>query len=211
MRQYFKNAFAKRWRLKNPHNLTVVGDRAFPMNIVSVGNATYGMLHIQSFFEQKEEKLVIGNFVSIAEGVQFLLDVNHQTKTLSTYPLYSRLIASSNRDALEKGVIVIEDEVWIGTNAVIMSGVTIGKGAMIAAGAVVTHSVPPYAIVGGVPAKLIRYKFTQDIIDILSPIYLNDLPKEFLVSNIEAFYKEIETKDDAIALVTLIQTFKYNG
>ena len=191
--------------------MTVVGDRAFSMNVVSVGNATYGMLNIQSYFEQKEEKLIIGNFVSIAEGVQFLIDVNHQTKTLSTYPLYSRLIASSNRDALEKGVIVIEDEVWIGTNAVIMSGVTIGKGAMIAAGAVVTRSVPPYAIVGGVPAKLIRYKFTQDIIDILSPIYLNDLSKEFLIPNIEAFYKEIETKDDAIALVTLIQTFKSNG
>ncbi len=211
VRQYLKNDFAKRWRLKNPHNLTVVGDRAFSMNVVSVGNATYGMLNIQSYFEQKEEKLIIGNFVSIAEGVQFLIDVNHQTKTLSTYPLYSRLIASSNRDALEKGVIVIEDEVWIGTNAVIMSGVTIGKGAMIAAGAVVTRSVPPYAIVGGVPAKLIRYKFTQDIIDILSPIYLNDLSKEFLIPNIEAFYKEIETKDDAIALVTLIQTFKSNG
>ena len=208
-RQYLKNAFAKAWRVKNPHNLTVVGDKEFPINVVTVGNGSYGMLHIQSLFEQKGEQLSIGNFVSVAPGVQFLLGVNHQLKTFTTYPLYSRLIAASNRDALNNGPIIIEDEVWIGTNAIILSGVTIGKGAMIAAGAVVTQNVPPFAIIGGVPAKLIRYKFSDDIIAVLKPIYLNDLPKAFIINNIDTFYKEIETKEDALALVALIQ--KHNS
>ena len=210
-RLHLKNAFAKAWRDKNPHNLTEVGNREFPINVVNVGNASYGMLHIQSLFEQEGERLTIGNYVSIGPGVQFLLGVNHQTKTFTTYPLYSRLIASSNKDALNNGPIVIEDEAWIGTDAIIMSGVTIGKGAMIAAGSVVTKDVPPYAIVGGVPARLIRYKFSEEIIKILYPIYLNDLSKEFLIDNMDAFYKEIETQEDALALVSLIQKNKSNG
>lgn len=210
-RLHLKNAFAKAWRDKNPHNLTEVGNREFPINVVNVGNASYGMLYIQSLFEQEGERLTIGNYVSIGPGVQFLLGVNHQTKTFTTYPLYSRLMASSNKDALNNGPIVIEDEAWIGTDAIIMSGVTIGKGAMIAAGSVVTKDVPPYAIVGGVPARLIRYKFPEEIIKILHPIYLNDLSKEFLINNMDAFYKEIETKEDALALVSLIQKNKSNG
>ena len=210
-RLYQKNAFAKAWRNKNPHNLTVTGDKEFPINVVQVGNGSYGMLHIQSLFEQEGEKLSIGNFVSIAPGSQFLLGVNHQTQTLTTYPLYSRLIEASNKDALNNGPIIIEDEVWIGTNAIIMSGVTIGKCAMVAAGAVVTKDVPPYAIVGGVPAKIIRYKFSEEIIKILSPIYLNDLSTDFLKNNIDFFYKDIETTEDALALVALIQKNNKNG
>lgn len=204
LRGYLKNDFAKKWRARNPHNLTSVGDREFPMDVVEVGNSSYGVLVIQSLFEQKNEKLSIGNFVSIAPGVQFLLGVNHQTKTLTTFPLYTRLVEPSNHDAVNNGPIIVEDEVWIGTNALIMSGVTIGKGAIIAAGAVVTKDVPPYAIVGGVPAKLLRYKFSEDIIKILQPIYLNDLSSAFIKENIDIFYKEIETKEDALALAALV-------
>jgi virginiamycin A acetyltransferase len=210
LRGYLKNDFAKKWRLRNPHNLTSVGERAFPMDVVEVGNSSYGVLMIQSLFEQKDEKLTIGNFVSIAPGVQFLLGVNHQTKTLTTFPLHSRLIEPSNRDAITNGPIIVEDEVWIGTNALILSGVRIGKGAIIAAGSIVTKDVPPYAIVGGVPAKLIRYKFSEEIIKILHPIYLNDLPTAFVRDNIDLFYKEIETPEDAQALVDFIQK-KTNG
>jgi virginiamycin A acetyltransferase len=204
-RAYLKNNFAKKWRQKNAHNLTVVSDRTFPLDVVSVGNGSYGMLNILSLFEQKNERLEIGNFVSIAPGVQFLLGMNHQTTTITTYPLYSRLLGSSNRDALNNGPIVVEDEVWIGTDVTILSGVRIGKGSCIAAGSVVTKDIPPYAIVGGVPAKIIRYKFSEEVISILSPIFLNDFSKEYLIENIELFYKEIKTKEDAINLVASLQ------
>lgn len=211
LRQYTKNKFAKEWRKRNPHNLTVVGDRTFPMSVVSIGKASYGMLHIQSLFEQEGEKLTIGNYVSIGPGVQFLLGVNHQMRTITTYPLYSRLIAASNRDAVTNGEIIIEDEVWLGTDAVVMSGVRIGKGAMIAAGSIVTKDVPPYAIVGGIPAKLIRYKFSAEIIDIIKDIYLKDFDNEFFIKNMALFYQEIETVEDAKALVAMIEKSKING
>ena len=205
VRQYDKNIFDKAWRTKNPHNLTVVGDRVFPINVVQVGNGSYGMLHVQSLFEQENEQLTIGNYVSVGPGVIFLMGVNHQTKTMTTYPLYSRLVEASKIDALNNGAIVIEDEVWIGTNALILSGVTIAKGAIIAAGAVVNKDVPPYAIVGGVPAKLIKFKFSEEIIKILSPIYLNNYQKAFLKAHVDIFYKHIETTEDALAMVELIE------
>lgn len=63
-----------------------------------------------------------------------------------------------------KGNIIVNDDVWIGDSALILSGVEIGQGAVIAAGAVVTEDVPPYAVVGGVPAKVIKYRFRDDVI-----------------------------------------------
>lgn len=206
-----KNQFAKNWRKQNPHNLTEVGDRIFPLSSVVVGKGSYGMLHIQSLFEQENEKLRIGNFVSIAPGVQFLLGVNHQTQTITTYPIYSRLVEPSNRDALINGEIIIEDEVWIGTNSIIMSNVRIGKGAIIAAGAVVTKDVPPYAIVGGVPAKVIKYKFTPEIIEIIKDVNLIDYSETFLKENIELFYKKISIKEDALNIVAEIKRQSANG
>jgi len=196
-----KRAFKRAWRKHNPHNLTAVGDRFFPMNNVSVGKMSYGALNIQSLFEQEGEKLVIGNYVSIAPGVQFLLGVNHQTETLSTFPMYSRLIKPSNMDAVVKGPLVIEDEVWIGTNAIILSGLTISKGAIIAAGAVVTKDVPPYAIVGGNPAKLIRFKFSDEILEVISPVYLCDLDNETIKKHMDLLYNPIRSKADAEKLV----------
>ncbi|MFN4914036.1 MAG: CatB-related O-acetyltransferase [Sphingomonadales bacterium] len=203
-----KRNFKKEWRRRNAHNLTAVGDRFFPMDNVTVGKMSYGALNIQSLFEQEGENLVIGNYVSIAPGVQFLLGVNHQTETLSTFPLYSRLVQPSTLDAVAKGPLVIEDEVWIGTNAIILSGLTIGKGAIIAAGAVVTKDVPPYAIVGGNPAKLIRYKFPEEIIEVISPLYLRDLDNETMKKHMDLLYNPIRSKADAEKLVRTLTSSK---
>ena len=112
------------------------------------------------------DKLKIGKFCSIACGAKFLFTSgNHSMKSLSTYtfPIFFDewgLDAKDIRDAWDnKGDTVIGNDVWIGYEAVIMSGVTIGDGAVIAARAVVTRDVPPYTIVGGVPAKTIRPRF----------------------------------------------------
>lgn len=203
-----RRQFERKWRRKNPHNETKVGSRYFPMEIVSVGKGTYGSITVQSLYVTPDEKLTIGNYVSIAPEVTFMLGVNHQMNTVTTYPFYSKLIQRSPIDAISKGPIVIDDEVWIGTGAMIFSGVTIGKGAVIAAGSVVTKNVAPYAIVGGNPAKLIRYRFDEEIIKILNPIRLADFPPEWIKSNIEMIYKKIETVEDALQFKFLADSFK---
>lgn len=117
------------------------------------------------------EKLIIGKFCSIACGTKFLFNcANHTLKSLSTYtfPLFYEeweLEKSNINTAWDnKGDIVIGNDVWIGYEAVIMAGVHIGDGAIIAARAVVTKDVPPYTIVGGTPAKKIRKRFDTEVI-----------------------------------------------
>lgn len=118
------------------------------------------------------EKLIIGKFCSIACGTKFLFNcANHTLKSLSTYtfPLFYEeweLERSNITTAWDnKGNIVIGNDVWIGYEAVIMAGVHIGDGAIIAARAVVTKDVPPYTIVGGTPAKEIRKRFDAEVIE----------------------------------------------
>ena len=118
------------------------------------------------------EKLIIGKFCSIACGTKFLFNcANHTLKSLSTYtfPLFYEeweLEKSNITTAWDnKGNIVIGNDVWIGYEAVIMAGVHIGDGAIIAARAVVTKDVPPYTIVGGTPAKEIRKRFDSEVIE----------------------------------------------
>ena len=117
------------------------------------------------------EKLIIGKFCSIACGTKFLFNcANHTLKSLSTYtfPLFYEeweLKKSNITTAWDnKGDIVIGNDVWIGYEAVIMAGVHIGDGAIIAARAVVIKDVPPYTIVGGTPAKEIRKRFDAEVI-----------------------------------------------
>ena len=118
------------------------------------------------------EKLIIGKFCSIACGTKFLFNcANHTLKSLSTYtfPLFYEeweLEKSNITTAWDnKGNIVIGNDVWIGYEAVIMAGVHIGDGAIVGTRAVVTKDVPPYTIVGGIPAKEIRKRFSPDIIE----------------------------------------------
>ena len=118
------------------------------------------------------DKLKIGKFCSIACGAKFLFtSANHAMRPLSTYtfPIFFEewgLDVSEIRSAWDnKGDIVVGNDVWIGYEAVIMSGVTIGEGAIVGARAVVTRDVPPYTIVGGVPAKPIRKRFDDETIE----------------------------------------------
>lgn len=195
-RTHQKNNFQKNWKAQNKHNFTSIGDRTFPVENVQVGHYSYGMLNIQSLYIQPAEKLTIGNFVSIAPGATFLLGMNHQINTITTYPLYSRFIEYDKKDSTSNGEIIVEDEVWIGTNALILSGLTIGKGAIIAAGSIVTKDVPPYSIYGGNPAKLIKYRFSEDIIQELLSFNLMDISIEKIKKNIDLFYSEIKTLED---------------
>lgn len=208
VRFFERRSFEKQWRSRNPHNETKVGDRFFPMEVVQVGKGTYGTITVQSLYVTENEKLVIGNYVSIAPDVTFFLGVNHQINTATTFPFYSKLIKRSPIDAISNGPVVVEDEVWIGTGARIFSGVRIGKGAIIAAGSIVTKDVLPYAIVGGNPAKLIRFRFTEEIINILKPICFVNFSDAWIKKNIDIIYKKIETVEDALQLKALADSYK---
>lgn len=115
--------------------------------------------------------LKIGKFCSIACGAKFLFtSANHAMRSLSTYPFpiffeeWGLDVKKITNAWDNKGDIVIGNDVWIGFEAVILSGVTIGDGAIIGTRAVVTKDVPPYTIVGGIPAKQIRKRFSDDVI-----------------------------------------------
>lgn len=135
------------WRMKNRHNNTVAGN-SFWVDGVSVGNETYGTLFVRNF-PNTEYRLRIGSFCSIADNVIFHVQDDHPTNMISTFPFRSRILNNGGIDAISKGSINIGDDVWIGNGARILSGVNVGQGAIIAAGAVVTKDVEPYAIVGG--------------------------------------------------------------
>lgn len=153
----------KKWRKKNKKNFTTMGN-LFDKNSVEIGNGTYGKLNINQF-EKSNGKLKIGAYCSIAPEVNFLLDGEHYYNGISTYPFKKKIL--NEKETLSKGNIIIEDDVWIGFGATILSGVHIGQGAIIGAKTLVTKDIPPYAIVGGVPAKIIKYRFSEEKIQLL--------------------------------------------
>lgn len=137
------------------------------------------------------DKLIIGKFCSIACGAKFLFtSANHKMSSLSTYPFpifYEEwgLDAKDIRNAWDnKGDIIIGNDVWIGYEAVIMAGVTIGDGAIIGTRAVVTKDVPPYTIVGGVPAKPIRKRFDDATVERLIKLRWWDWEHEKIAQSI---------------------------
>ena len=139
------------------------------------------------------DKLKIGKFCSIACGARFLFtSANHKVDSLSTYPFpiffeeWDLNIKNITSAWDNKGNIVIGNDVWIGFEAVILSGVTIGDGAIIGTRAVVTKDVPPYTIVGGIPAKPIRKRFSDDVISELLRLKWWDWPKRRIKRNIGA-------------------------
>ena len=140
-----------------------------------------------------QDKLMIGKFCSIACGAKFLFNsANHTLSSLSTYtfPLFFEeweLEKKKVTDAWDnKGNIVIGNDVWIGYEAVILSGVTIGDGAIIGSRAVVTKDVPPYTIVGGVPARPIRKRFDEATIEKLLRLKWWDWSENKIKDNIAA-------------------------
>ena len=150
--------------VKNPN--IIVGDYTYYDDFENVENFEKNVKYL---FDFVGDKLVIGKFCMIASDVKFIMNgANHLTESLSTYPF--SIFGNGWEKAMEgktypqKGNITIGNDVWIGYNATIMAGVTIGDGAIIATNSTVIKDVEPYSIVGGNPAKEIKKRFSDETI-----------------------------------------------
>ena len=136
----------------------------------SIGKGSYGPLRVYDWGEGAT--LRIGAYCSIAEGSKILLGGGHRTDWVTTYPFEVFLKSAKHVKGtrITKGDVNIGNDVWLGMDSMIMSGVTVGDGAVIGASAVVTKDIPPYAIVAGNPVRVVRMRFDDTVIDKLLEI-----------------------------------------
>lgn len=181
------------WRFLNSDNKARLG-RVDCIDRVHIGKHTYGVINM-SCWATEVEFLKIGCYVSIADNVEFVLGGNHYSKGLTTYPVKVHFLGAPV-EAESKGPIIVSDDVWIGKNVIIHSGVKIGQGAIIASGSVVVKDVMPYSVVGGNPARHIKYRFDdENIRSALLKIDFSALEKDFLIKNENIIYGEINSSN----------------
>jgi acetyltransferase-like isoleucine patch superfamily enzyme len=152
---------------------------------VTIGDFSYGNPEVFHWGENAE--VIIGKYCSFAHGVKILLGGEHRVDWATTYP-FNALLQSFNYiqgHPKTKGNVIIGNDVWVGMNAVILSGIKIGDGAVIAACSLVVKDVPAYAIVGGNPAKVIKYRFDEKKIKGLLALKWWDWPIEKVIENVE--------------------------
>lgn len=171
-----------------------IGENTFIRNC-DVGKMSY-IAHDCSF-----ENTDIGNYCSIGSNVNIIAGMHPTSVFVSTCPAFytnyreaGKCYVSSSKfeeyiyaDKVNQRFVVIGNDVWIGSHACILNGCTIGDGAVIAAGAVVTKDVPPYAIVGGVPAKIIKYRFSQEKIAFLNQLKWWEKDEDWFIRHAELF------------------------
>lgn len=177
---------------------TVCIYRCVKIKKASIGAYTYIAAHTEI------ENATIGKFCSIADHCRIGMGA-HTLKCLSTSPIFTQKINGCQTVWTEQNIgdkpllentVLIGNDVWIGSHVLINGGIRIGDGAVIGAGAVVVKDVPPYAIVGGVPAKIIKYRFSEDIISKLKEVQWWNMPEAILKSRIKIFQKEDLNMDD---------------
>ncbi len=164
----------------------IVGDYTYYDDPEDVRNFEKNVLYLFDFIE---DNLIIGKFCQIATNARFIMNgANHSMSGISTYPF--KVIDKSRRktsmDVTSKGSTIIGNDVWIGNSATIMPGIKVSHGAIIGASSVVTKNVEPYSIVAGNPAKLIRKRFSDEIIKFLLNLAWWDWSIEKITENIEA-------------------------
>lgn len=151
-------------------------------------------------------KVKIGSFCSIARNVS-IQERSHHTDRISTYYINKNVLGENiEKDITSKGDIVIENDVWIGAHCVVLSGAHISTGAIVAANSVVTGFVPPYAIVGGSPAKVIKYRFNQDTINTLLKSAWWEWSVEKIKAHKELFNLSLSTPEAIQDLQNILST-----
>ncbi|MDB2414825.1 CatB-related O-acetyltransferase [Rickettsiales bacterium] len=195
MPKTYRDSYAIKSNVDHPK--IIVGERSYYAGYYHGSNFLDCVLYLDDADKKKDvDRLIIGKYCSIASGVKFMLGGNqgHRHDWLATYPL--EIIEDTKNTKrkmpagyLGKGDTVIGNDVWIGFEALIMPGVKIGDGAVIAARAVVTKDVEPYTIVGGNPAKLIRKRLNNQDIDFMLDIKWWDWHEDKIRENIDALRK----------------------
>lgn len=163
-------------------------ERPIPRGLIEVGENTYGIEHLSIHSWNSDAKLIIGRYCSIADSVHVFLGGNHRLDWTTTYPFADETSDGSIRGnrtghPATKGNVVIGNDVWIGSHASVMSGIKIGNGAAIAAYSHVVNDVPPYALVGGNPARVIRFRFPESTINRLLQIAWWNWPQRVVTGN----------------------------
>ena len=181
---YRQRSLKKQWRARNPHNHTYAVS-AFPAESVTVGEGTYGPIRAV-YYAGCDCRLTIGRYCSLAEQTTFLLGGEHPLDRVSTYP-FGKWFEGDYADCLSKGDIVLEDDVWLGYGVTVLSNARIRRGCVVAAGAVVVGELEPYGIYAGVPARLIRKRFSQEVIDKLMEIDYAAIDRQFYREHKELF------------------------
>lgn len=192
---------ATRKRLRRMDKLERAAEKIrlqYPRYTVGVG--TYGIPEVLEFGD--DTVLRIGSYTSIAAGVRILLGGEHRTDWLTTYPFPAMIkgLEDIKDYAPSKGDVVIGSDCWICAGAMILSGVTIGHGSIIAAGAVVTRDVAPFSVVGGNPCKFIRWRFEEDVRQLL----LNAAWWDWPMDEVKALARTLSS-DDLPALLEYIR------
>lgn len=171
--------------IRNPN--IIVGDYTYYDDFETVANFEK---NVKYHFDFIGDQLIIGKFCMIASQVTFIMNgANHLTKSVSSYPF--SIFGEDWQNAMEgkeypsKGNTIIGNDVWIGYNATIMPGITIGDGAIIAANSTVTRNVKPYSIVGGNPAEEIKKRFSEEDIEKLLSLKWWDWEIEKITQNVQ--------------------------
>ena len=174
------------------HPRIEVGDHSYYHNFAVLED--YAAAIAPYTFPLSPERLIIGKFVQIAHGARFVTSsANHDMSGFSTYPFLNFMMTPATteadfkaffKQAAVKGDTVVGHDVWIGLDALIMPGVTIGDGAIVSAGAVVVNDVPPYTIVGGNPAGLVKRRFSDAVTAALLEIQWWHWPIEAIEANL---------------------------
>jgi len=201
-----------------------IGNHPYEDSDMKVGRYSYSANNIKIHFKNKNSKLFIGNFCSIATDLNVLLAGNHRTDLITTYPfgfinqnVFNTFDGKGTENSdTTKGNVVIGNDVWIGGDVTIMSGVKIGDGCIIAKNSHVVKSTEPYSIYGGNPAKFIRYKFSEEIRNKLLKIKWWDFDDKLLNENlpllmdndinkfIYKFYPKLTNYENIVIIPSLI-------
>ncbi|PHS78191.1 MAG: chloramphenicol acetyltransferase [Rhodospirillaceae bacterium] len=164
-------------------------------DFVKIGRGTYGIDRNAFQGLSADAPITIGNFCSFGPQVLIFSKADHSLDLVSTYPLRTKLICpeQGDQDAVTKGAVLIGHDVWVGARAMILSGVTIGNGAVIGAGALVAKDVPPYGVVIGNPGKVLKYRFSDQQIESLQKIEWWNWSDEKIQKYESQFYGDIDS------------------